>query len=248
MLYLSIGSAIVLILIVLAWVFIASDPVKLARFLRWFIIISASGLALFLLFRGQALLAAAPAAVAAIGWRVFRLVPLGLWFRLFQMGKAFSGSRKYRPRESQSGSQGASTVDSEWMQMKLDHDTGALNGLVIKGHYSGRHLDSLEPEELDSLLLEVRDDEATVRLLENYMLRRFGGEWAERASASSASEKVETMGREEAYEILGLPADSDEEAIRRAHRKLMASNHPDRGGSSYIATKINQARDILLQS
>ena len=83
MLYLSIGSAIVLIFIVCGWALLTADAAKLAQFLRWFIIISATALALFLVFRGQALLAAAPAAVAAIGWRLFRSVPLGLWFRGF---------------------------------------------------------------------------------------------------------------------------------------------------------------------
>ena len=59
MLYLSIGCALVLIAFVLGWAFIAVDPAKLARFLRWFVVIAASCLALFLVFRGQALLAAA---------------------------------------------------------------------------------------------------------------------------------------------------------------------------------------------
>ena len=248
MLYLSIGSAIVLIFIVCGWALLTADAAKLARFLRWFIIISASALALFLVFRGQALLAAAPAAVAAIGWRLFRSVPLGLWFRLFQMGKAFSRKRQYSSRNSQPGSKGASTVESEWLQMKLDHVSGALNGMVIKGEFAGRDLDSMESGELDGLLMEVRDDEGTVRLVENYMLRRFGDAWEQSASEHPESEKAGNMSREEAYKILGLSEDADEEAIRGAHRKLMASNHPDHGGSSYIATKINQARDTLLRS
>ena len=80
------------------------------------------------------------------------------------------------------------------------------------------------------------------------MLRRFGDAWEQAASEHPEFEKAGNMSREEAYEILGLSEDADEEAIRGAHRKLMASNHPDHGGSSYIATKINQARDTLLRS
>ena len=248
MLYLSIGSAIVLIFIVFGWALLTADAAKLARFLRWFVIIAASALALFLVFRGQALLAAAPAAVAAIVWRLFRSVPLGLWFRLFQMGKAFSRRHQYSSRNSQPGSKGTSTVNSEWVQMKLDHESGALNGMVIKGEFAGRELDSMESGELEGLLMEVRDDADTVRLVENYILRRFGDVWEQASSEDPASEKGGSMSREEAYEILGLSEDADEEAIRSAHRKLMTSNHPDHGGSSYIATKINQARDTLLQS
>jgi DnaJ-class molecular chaperone len=52
---------------------------------------------------------------------------------------------------------------------------------------------------------------------------------------------------EEAYEILGLQPDADEAAIRAAHHRLMKQVHPDHGGTDYLATKINRARDVLLR-
>ena len=54
------------------------------------------------------------------------------------------------------------------------------------------------------------------------------------------------MTREEAYAILGLAPGADEQAVKAAHRHLMASFHPDRGGSDYLAALINRARDCLL--
>ena len=64
---------------------------------------------------------------------------------------------------------------------------------------------------------------------------------------SAPGQRAPVTGEEEAYAILGLEPGADRDAILAAHKRLMRLVHPDRGGSDYLAAKINQARDILLR-
>jgi len=54
------------------------------------------------------------------------------------------------------------------------------------------------------------------------------------------------MTRREASLILGIRDSAPEEKIKEAHRRIMIANHPDSGGSSFVAAKVNEAKDMLL--
>ncbi len=77
--------------------------------------------------------------------------------------------------------------------------------------------------------------------------RLLHGAYRDKAEDSTGPRPVSgRMSRQEAYEILGLDPGASREEICAAHRRLIQKMHPDRGGSDYLAGKINQARDTLL--
>ena len=140
----------------------------------------------------------------------------------------------------------SSDVRTRFLAMKLDHDTGRLDGEVLEGRLAGRRLSELTPGERAALRAEVADDAASAQVLDAWLER--AGEDSGPAGAGAAAEEPSdgTMTRDRALQILGLSEGATEEEIREAHRRLMMVNHPDKGGSSWLAAQINRAKDILL--
>jgi DnaJ-domain-containing protein 1 len=116
--------------------------------------------------------------------------------------------------------------------------------------------EELSARDLLALLRECRaEDEEGARLLEAY-LDRVRPDWRDEMAGASAGGGAGRsdpgpaggdMTAEEAYAILGLSAGADPDQIREAHHRLMVKLHPDHGGSDYLATQINRARDVLLR-
>lgn len=148
------------------------------------------------------------------------------------------GSSASAPRQS--------TVATAVLRMRLDHESGDLSGEVIDGPFKGWWLNEMSREQLDELRAHcARHDAESLQLLEAYLEQRFAEE-PDPASRDSAP-PAGGMNRQEALEVLGLSEGADREAVIEAHRKLIHKLHPDRGGSDYLAAKINQAKDLLLQ-
>ena len=173
------------------------------------------------------------------------LAMLGSWLIWGIGGPSWSGL----PGGGRKTAGQTSRVVTDHLEMQLDHDSGAMAGRVLKGMFAGRSLDSLKPVEVALLWQDCRfTDPQSAQLLEAY-LDRIHPTW--RADMSRGEQKMAggpdgRMSVAEAWEILGLAAGADDEAIRRAHRELIVKLHPDRGGSTYLAAKINEAKDVLL--
>ncbi len=147
-----------------------------------------------------------------------------------------------------------STIRTATLSMHLDHDTGELDGHVLHGPYAGRDMGELSVGELIDLMeiCERRDPES-LPLIEAWLDRHHEG-WRTSHDQQDRAHQSEDMGRngaramtrEEALDILGLPEGADDDAVREAHRRLMKKLHPDQGGSTWLAARINQAKDYLL--
>ena len=149
-----------------------------------------------------------------------------------------------------------SHVSSDIFNMTLDHDSGDMNGEILKGPMAGRALSDLGESEFIELLQYCRaQDEDSARLLETYLDRRFGDSWRtdDPSDADSAdSSNHESLGGggaltdSEALDILGLEEGASRDEIIQAHRRMMQKMHPDRGGSNYLAARVNEAKERLL--
>ncbi len=173
-------------------------------------------------------------------------VPLGI-FGLGLLGWMPFGPAGFSERAKKSGGR-TSRVRSIYIEMELDHDSGAMQGRILAGRHQGAVLDGLDVKTLNGLLSEF-DDESRA-LLMAYLDRREPG-WREHAQGDAATGRAAAstgkMSEQEAYQILGLEPGASANAIGHAHRTLMKKLHPDQGGTTYLAARINEAKEILLR-
>lgn len=206
------------------------DPKVGARVLKAAGGILAIGMAAFLGLRGELYIA----------------IPLGM-FGLGLLGWMPFGPAGFSARTGKASGQ-VSRVRTAYIEMTLNHDSGAMTGQVLAGRFAGRSLDDLDTEALVALLREA-DDESRA-LLVPYLDRRDAG-WREHAQGDAAAGRAAPgsakMTDEEAYQILGVQRGASERDITRAHRALMKKFHPDQGGSTYLAARINEAKEKLLR-
>ncbi len=190
-----------------------------------------------------------------------------------QAGGAPGGPRWH---DAAGGAGNSSQVETAWLRMTLEHDTGEMSGTVLQGRFRGRRIEQLPAQDLLRLLRECQvEDPDSVTLLEAYLDRTVGPEWRQRedaredpgerrqeggrsgrsdggsggadsGGADSGAGRAGRMSAGEAREILNVAEGASAAEIREAHRRLMKKLHPDHGGSNYLAGKINEAKDVLL--
>ena len=226
----------VAVLILLLWAgnsFTKADPKLVAALVRKL------GGALALIFAGFMVLRGEIAVAIPVGLFGFGLLGWSThWMPSF-------GSR------AQKSTGQTSQVRTAFLDMQLDHDSGTMRGRVLAGRYEGVSLDALDMPALAGLYQEIDDDSRS--LLAAYLDRRDAG-WREHAQADAGAgrgwggpPRSGKMTEEEAYQILGIQPGASTQDITRAHRTLMKKLHPDQGGTTYLAARVNEAKDVLLR-
>lgn len=224
----------VLVLVLLLWAasaFAKANPHSLVRLMRPAGGVLLMVLAVFLGVRGELAVA----------------IPLG-FFGLNLLGWLPFAPAGFGQRTSKTPRQ-VSRVRSAFLEMELDHDTGAMQGRILVGPHEGVTLQALDVATLTGLLGTI--DEESRALLAAYLDRREPN-WREHADENAAAgqgapSRSGKMTPEEAHQILGVQPGASDADISRAHRTLMKKLHPDQGGSTYLAARVNEAKEILLR-
>jgi DnaJ-domain-containing protein 1 len=233
------GIVAVILLYSLLQMFRAANPVVLARAIKIGGGVVALAVAAFTGFRGE-LAVAIPIGIfgaGLLGWSPFGASGFG------NIGGIFGASSRRSPGQT-------SKVRSQYLDMTLDHDSGDLSGQIVAGPHAGHALGEFDLPQLIAMISGF--DAESVSLLESYLDRRFPA-WRQDAQGNPAGGQRRAaasgkMTEEEAYQILGLQPGAGRDEIGRAHRALMKKLHPDQGGSTYLAARVNEAKDTLLRT
>lgn len=240
--YLLLGLALLVGGLLLASWFSKAEPKQIAAVIRWGVIGTATVVIVYLAIVGRTQFLAMLPLLALMAWR---MKPL-----LERLVRGLSG-----------GGSSGSQVRTRFFAMRLDHESGHVDGEVLEGAFAGRRLSELNMAELLALRRDVSGDPQSLALIEAYLDRRDpgwrGGEGGGRdgggregggreGGGQAAGASSGGMTREEAYHVLGLEPGASAEEIRGAHRRLMQKLHPDAGGSDWLAAKLNAAKDLLL--
>ena len=241
--YFVLGIAILVGLSLAARWYVSASAQSILRVFKWTAIIGCLAIIVVIILTRQ------------LTWAAFMLPAMIPWLlRARQASRtAKNWSRMASTSQGASGMAPGQTseIETRYLRMYLAHDSGEMNGDVILGQFSGKTLRSLSFEELIILLGEVKDDNHSIQVLVAYMERYHEEAWRE---SKHATEDVNTqmdkangsMTISEAYKVLGLEEGAKLDTIKESHRRLMSKLHPDHGGSTYLATKLNEAKDLLL--
>ena len=192
----------------------------------------------------------------ATGRFAFAMWALPALFLFLMRLRAIYRNARNQARMSQAGSGDgtgqASDLETRFLRMRLDHDTGDLTGEVKEGPFAGQSLGDMALADLLALLRQCRAEDAqSAQVLEAYLDRlhadwREGGGEGAGSGAGTATPPAGAMTRAQALAVLGLAEGATRDEIKAAYHRIISSLHPDRGGSDFLAAMVNEAKSVLL--
>ncbi len=203
--------------------------------------------------RGMTRKVAGAAIMALSGFLALRGA-MNIAMPLFVLGMGLMGQQMAFPNGmpwSRKSPGQRSKVATSLLAMELDHDSGTMDGEILNGPLKGRKLASLTLDEARVFHAQCSAANDQSRALLEAWIDRARPEWRSQWNGQGAAQQQANSTRmtaKEALAILGLKESASTDDIRAAHRRLMKTAHPDMGGSDYLAAKINEAKDLLLQS
>jgi len=250
--FLFLGIAAFLALMVIGRLLLSATPQTLARIVKIGAVILGAVIATFLAVTGRL----GPAIALAMMLTPF----IVRWRAMARRMKTAAG-----PTPGQ-----RSAVRTAHLEAMLDHDSGEMDARVLDGPMAGRMLSDLEMSDLLELVTDFRRvDPQSAAIVEAYLDRIHGADWRRhdsgagqegggygsqgqtgsdsRYSHNGRSSSGGRMTLEEARAALGVDSSATREDIKSAHRHLMKRFHPDHGGTDYLAAKLNEAKEILLE-
>lgn len=140
---------------------------------------------------------------------------------------------------------GVASFKTEHLDVKVHIQQAHITGHVIKGTFEGRAVEELTDDELKQLEADYKDRDTKSHYIVRMIRKR--GQRGNFEQSSASPPPFSQPERDEALQILGLKGQPDRDTIIAAHRRLIQKLHPDRGGSDFLAARVNQAKDILLR-
>ncbi len=243
MIWLILGLIVVICIIFLVRMVVYTDPKKIVKLFKWLIILS---LIFFILLIGLKFSSFFLWLVLPVFYFALRIIA-GLAISKF-IRNFFN--LNFKPNSfNQNNASNISSIETKFFSMSLDQSNGKVTGVIKQGELVGTNLEELSLEKLLELREEVRGDRESLDVLEAYLDRIYEHNWREEAdNYKNYENETESMSLKEAYLLLGLNETATMEEIKEAHHRLMLKNHPDQGGSNFLATKINQAKELLLKN
>lgn len=140
---------------------------------------------------------------------------------------------------------GPTKLTTKWLIVQYDFGNKTLDAQITQGEFEGQRLSQLSDTQLQSLLKQCKSDLQSRAAVHAFIAMQNSPDPNGQASNQLTPN---SLSKQQAYEILGLNEDANEQEIKQAHKRLMQKLHPDRGGSTYLAAQINAAKDTLLNS